>query len=52
MAAQYMEEDLLQAFPCGVSESAQHGNANADQIFARGDTGWIGALFYHGFNSQ
>ena len=52
MAAQYSEEDLRQAFLCGVSEGAQHGNANADEAFTSSDTAWIDALFYHGFSNQ
>src|SRR5436305_11600892 len=36
MEAQYTEEDLRQAFLCGVSEGAQHGNANAHETFTSG----------------
>jgi hypothetical protein len=52
METQYTEEDLRQAFLCGVSEGAQHGSANADEIFTSSDTAWIDALFYHGFNNK
>jgi len=52
MAAQYTEEDLREAFLCGVMEGAQHGNANADETFTSTDTAWIDALFYHGFSNQ
>ena len=52
MALHYSEEDLRQAFLCGVAEGAQHGNANADQISAGDDTAWIDALFCHGFRNE
>jgi hypothetical protein len=52
METQYTEEDLRQAFLCGVSEGAQHGNANADETFTSSDTAWIDALFYHGFSNK
>jgi hypothetical protein len=52
MAAQYSEEDLRQAFLCGVMEGAQHGNTNAHEIFSSADIAWIDALFYHGFKNE
>jgi len=52
MGAQYTEEDLRQAFLCGVMEGAQHGNANAHETFTSADIAWIDALFYHGFSNQ
>src|SRR5438128_10068088 len=52
MAAQYSEEDLREAFLCGVMEGAQRGDANDDVRFASTDTGWMDALLYHGSRQQ